>query len=59
MVFVSIYFPVCYLSLAIWALFGSNLQFLNRIKNGIKAFNVISGGLLISIAAYLIFTAHA
>ncbi|WP_371367641.1 Cysteine/O-acetylserine efflux protein [Sporomusa rhizae] len=58
LVFVSIYFPICYLSLVAWALLGSKLQFLNEIKNGIRTFNVLTGGLLILVAVYLLYTTH-
>lgn len=52
--FVCIYFLICYFSLAAWALLGSKLQFLTKVKNGIKMFNIIMGGSLIIVALYLL-----
>lgn len=56
LVFVCIYFLICYLSLAAWALLGSKLQFLTKVKNGIKVFNITMGGSLIIVAIYLLFS---
>jgi threonine/homoserine/homoserine lactone efflux protein len=56
LVFVCIYFVICYLSLAAWALLGSKLQFLTKVKNGMKFFNLAMGGSLIIIAIYLLFS---
>ncbi|AIQ19150.1 amino acid transporter LysE [Paenibacillus sp. FSL H7-0357] len=56
LVFVCIYFLICYLSLSAWALLGSKLQFLTKVKNGIKVFNLVMGGSLIIVAVYLMFT---
>ncbi|WP_019229773.1 LysE family translocator [Sedimentibacter sp. B4] len=58
LVFVSIYFPTCYISLAAWALLGSKMQFINKVKNGIKIFNTLTGGVLIVVAIYLLYTAY-
>ena len=55
-VFVCIYFLICYLSLAAWALLGSKLRLLSKVKNGIKGFNVVMGGSLIIVAIYLLFS---
>ncbi|KHL96856.1 amino acid transporter LysE [Paenibacillus sp. IHB B 3415] len=52
--FVCIYFLICYLSLAAWALLGSKLQFLTKRRNGIKAFNIAMGGTLMIVAVYLL-----
>jgi threonine/homoserine/homoserine lactone efflux protein len=52
--FVCIYCLTCYLSLAAWALLGSKLQFLTRVKNGIRIFNLFMGGSLIIVAIYLL-----
>ncbi|PYE49059.1 LysE family translocator [Paenibacillus barcinonensis] len=56
LVFVCIYFLICYLSLASWALLGSKLQFLMKVKNGIKVFNLVMGGSLIIVAIFLLFS---
>jgi len=58
LVFVIIYFPTCYLSLAAWAFLGSKMQFLNRVRNGIKIFNALTGGALIVVAMYLLYKAY-
>lgn len=55
-IFVCIYFLICYLSLAAWALLGSKLQFLTKVKNGMRAFNIVMGGSLIIVAVYLFFS---
>ncbi|OKP96227.1 LysE family translocator [Paenibacillus sp. P46E] len=54
LVFVCIYFLICYLSLAAWALLGSRMQFLTKVKNGMKVFNGVMGGSLILVAVYLL-----
>ncbi|NQX59959.1 LysE family translocator [Paenibacillus qinlingensis] len=54
--FVSIYFVICYLSLSTWALIGSKLQFLIKVKNGMKVFNWVMGGSLILVAIFLLFS---
>lgn len=56
--FVMIYFPTCYLSVAAWAFLGSKMQFLNKVRNGIKIFNALTGGTLIVVAMYLIYIAY-
>ncbi|WP_276311161.1 LysE family translocator [Paenibacillus nanensis] len=55
-VFVCIYFLICYLSLAAWALLGAKLQLLTRVRNGIRAFNAAMGAILILVAVYLLFS---
>ncbi|HZG17251.1 MAG TPA: LysE family translocator [Candidatus Bathyarchaeia archaeon] len=54
-IFTSIYFLICYLSLIAWAILGSKLQFLMKVKNGIKVFNLAMGGSLIIVAIFLLF----
>ncbi|AEI43172.1 LysE family translocator [Paenibacillus mucilaginosus] len=56
LVFICIYFVICYLSLAVWALAGSRLQFLAKVKNGMKALNLSMGGSLVIVAVYLLFS---
>lgn len=53
-IFVTIYFFICYPSLAAWALLGSRMQIFLKLKRGIKTFNTVMGGLLIIIAIYLV-----
>ncbi|WP_379129678.1 LysE family translocator [Paenibacillus sp. sgz500958] len=57
LVFICIYFIICYLSLAAWAQLGSKLQFLTKVKNGIQIFNAGMGGLLMIVAVYLLLSA--
>ena len=57
-IFVSIYFVICYLSLAAWALLGSKVQFLLKAKERIRLFNISMGGSLIIVAMYLLLAKH-
>lgn len=52
--FVAIYMIICYLSLAAWGFLGSRIQFLAKVKNGIRLFNLLAGGSLIIVAVYLL-----
>lgn len=54
--FVSIYFLVCYSSLALWAVLGDKMSLL--LKNGtrLRLFNILMGSLLILTASFLCFT---
>nr|WP_216628457.1 LysE family translocator [Pseudoalteromonas caenipelagi] len=52
--FVSIYFVVCYLSIAAWAVFGDKLSCFLNDPQRLKFFNVMMGGCLILIALYLV-----
>lgn len=52
--FVAIYFLICYLSLAAWAVLGAQLKFLAKVKNGIRYFNLTMGASLIAVAVYLL-----
>lgn len=54
-IFVTIYFLICYPSLAAWALLGSKMQVFLKLKKNIRIFNMIMGSLLIVTAIYLIF----
>lgn len=51
--FASIYFVVCYASLAAWALLGDKISFLLHSQKRLRGFNVFMGLLLILTAAYL------
>lgn len=54
--FVILYFIICYASLAAWALLGARLDFLKKVKNGMRVFNLAAGGSLIIVAVYLFFS---
>lgn len=53
-VFIIIYFLVCYLSLAVWAVLGKNVSILLNSTGRIRAFNLCMGGILISTALYML-----
>lgn len=53
-IFVMIYFFVCYLSLAAWALLGKNISTLLNSIGRIRAFNLCMGGILIATAFYML-----
>lgn len=55
-VFVSIYFVVCYISLAIWAFLGEKISFLLKSRSRLRIFNLITGSLLILTALYIGYT---
>jgi threonine/homoserine/homoserine lactone efflux protein len=55
LVFVAVYFLICYLSLAAWALLGDRAaRYLNSAIR-IRLFNLAMGGLLIATALYLLY----
>lgn len=54
--FVSIYFVVCYASLAAWAVLGSGISSLLSNHIRLYIFNIFMGSLLILTAAYLCYT---
>ena len=56
LLFVSIYFVVCYASLAIWALVGEKISFLLKNRFRLRLFNLFIGLLLIATAIYIVFT---
>lgn len=53
-VFIIIYFLVCYISLAAWAVLGNNVSILLNNAQRIRVFNVLMGGLLIVTACYML-----
>lgn len=53
--FVSIYFLVCYASLAAWALAGDRVRLLLGTEARVRIFNMVMGGLLIGCALYLLY----
>ncbi|HHT5261692.1 LysE family translocator [Klebsiella michiganensis] len=54
MVFIIIYFLVCYISLAAWAVLGNNVSILLNNAQRIRVFNVLMGVLLIVTAFYML-----
>lgn len=52
--FVIIYFSVCYISLAAWAILGNKVSTLLSSAQRIRVFNVLMGGLLIMTACYML-----
>jgi threonine/homoserine/homoserine lactone efflux protein len=59
LIFSSIYFVVCYLSLGVWAILGGKLSLLLNSPARLRIFNMIMGLLLITTAAYLCLTHFA
>lgn len=61
-VFMAIYFVVCYLSLAAWAVLGDRASILLNSARRIRIFNLTLGAMLIATASYMMylqfFTAH-
>ncbi len=53
-VFIMIYFVVCYLSLASWAVIGDRVSMLLRSRQRIRTFNLLMGSLLIVTAGYML-----
>lgn len=53
-VFITIYFLVCYLSLAAWAVLGKNISTLLNSAGRTRAFNLCMGGTLIITASYML-----
>ncbi len=54
--FTSIYFLVCYASLALWAVLGDKVSFLLNSHFRLRFFNLLMGLLLILTAGYLCYT---
>jgi threonine/homoserine/homoserine lactone efflux protein len=52
--FVTIYFLICYASIACWALAGDKMNLLLNEPTKLKAFNALMGGLLMLVAIYLL-----
>ncbi|HAT1619887.1 TPA: LysE family translocator [Raoultella planticola] len=53
-VFILIYFLVCYLSLASWAVLGDKVSVLLRSSRHIRTFNVLMGSSLMVTAGYML-----
>ncbi len=56
LIFTSIYFIVCYVSLVAWAIFGDRISFLLKNHFCLRLFNLAMGLLLIVTASYLCYT---
>jgi threonine/homoserine/homoserine lactone efflux protein len=53
--FIVIYFVICYLSLAAWAVLGERMSTILKKQSHVRAFNVVMGGLLIASACYMVY----
>jgi len=53
--FIGIYFLICYVSIACWALLGDRINMFLNSPRHYKLFNLIMGGVLIIVACYLIY----
>ncbi len=51
--FVGIYFVICYLAIALWALVGSHAKILLQTPKHIEMLNIVMGGGLILLALYM------
>lgn len=54
--FIAIYFVICYLSLAVWAVMGDRMSAILKKPAHMRAFNVTMGGLLIASAGYMAYS---
>lgn len=54
LIFIGIYFVVCYASLAAWAVLGDRVASLLGTRQRIRLFNGLMGGLLMASALYLL-----
>lgn len=55
LLFVTLYFVICYLSISSWALLGRHVGRLINTPRNLRWFNLFTGGALITVAAYLLF----
>lgn len=55
MIFMAIYFVVCYLSLAAWAVLGDRVAIILNSTRRIRIFNLTMGGMLIATACYMLY----
>ncbi|WP_395794843.1 LysE family translocator [Aquimonas sp.] len=54
LIFIGIYFVICYLSLAAWAVLGDRVASLLGTPRRVRLFNGLMGGLLMASALYLL-----
>lgn len=55
LVFCGLYLVICYVSVASWAYLGSRLSAVMVSESRIARFNVLMGGVLVLVAAYLLY----
>ncbi len=55
LLFVSLYFMICYLSISTWALMGAKISGLLTMTAHLRRFNRLMGSSLIVVALYLVF----
>lgn len=56
LIFASLYFVICYLSLSTWAALGNRVSTLLSTRNRIRVFNISMGVLLGACAVYLLYS---
>jgi len=56
LVFVSLYFVICFICIACWAVAGQKVSQYLTMPRYIRVFNLLMGGLLIAVALYLFLT---
>ncbi len=54
-IFISLYFVICYISIASWALVGERVKTLFEKPRSVRILNMVMGGSLIMVALYLLF----
>lgn len=54
-IFISLYFVICYASIASWALAGEKVKTLFETPRSARILNLVMGGSLIMVALYLLF----
>jgi threonine/homoserine/homoserine lactone efflux protein len=54
--FIAVYFLICYLSLAAWAVLGERVAVLLKTRLRMRVFNLTMGGMLIATAGYLAYS---
>lgn len=55
LLFITIYFLICYLSLSFWGIIGEKVMFLFQTQRRVKILNTIMGSILILVALYLFY----
>ncbi|EPY4258239.1 LysE family translocator [Klebsiella variicola] len=53
--FIIIYFFICYISLSIWAIFGDEMSTFLQGRAQMRIFNLLMGGVLCVIACYMLY----
>ncbi len=53
--FIIIYFFICYISLSIWAIFGDKMSTFLQGRAQMRIFNLLMGGVLCVIACYMLY----